>query len=250
MTGPLALYESRLNDAAPVASSTAAGFDVLNLRDLRDFTFWKPTANPATVTVDCGSSKLADYLAVYGHNLGSTGCTIEVRRSTDNFGASDVLVDTHTPTDDKPILRLFTPVSSRYWRIRTLTGTVPTLAIALLGNRLEIPAGVMEGFDPLGRAVKATQNRSVKGRALGKVLDYRQWQESLKFELVTWAWVRATWQPAAEASLEVQPWLFSWNPDTYPKETYHVELDGSWSTPHKSGTYCDLQVPVTGLMPT
>lgn len=250
MSGPLCLYESRLNDAAPVASTTAAGFDVLNLRDYRDFTFWKPTALPATITVDCGSSKSADYLAVYGHNLFTSGNTIEARKSTDNFAANDVLVDTHTPVDNKPILRLFTSTSSRYWRIRILTGTVPTLAIALLGARLEILAGVREGFDPLGREVKATQNRSVKGRALGKVLDFRQWKENVTFELLGWDWVRTVWRPAAEASLEVQPWLFAWNPDTYPKEMYHVELDGAWQTPHRSGTYCDLQVPMIGLMPT
>lgn len=249
MTGPLVLYENRLNDAVPVASSTAAGYDVLNLRDYRDYTFFKAGAIPVNITVDSGSAKAIDYLAIYGHNLGSTGCTVELRKSTDNFAANDVLVDTHTPADDKPILRVLSSYTSRYNRVRITTGSVPTIAMILFGVRMEIPAYMREGFDPVGRGVMATQNRSVKGRALGKVLDYRQWKETLNFELVSWTWVRATWQLAAEASLEVQPFLFSWNPDTYPKETYHVEMDGSWSAPHKSGSYCDLQVPVTGLLP-
>lgn len=250
MTGPVILYESRLNDAVPVASSTAAGFDVLNLRDMRDFTFWKPSAMPATVTVDCGTSKAADYMAVYGHDLGSKGCTIEVRKSTDNFGANDVLVDTHTPTDDKPILRLFSSQSSRYWRLRVLTGSAPALAIGLLGARLEIPAGVRESFDPIGRAIKSQMNRSVQGRALGRVINWREWKENLIFELVSWTWVRDTWRAAAEAWLESEPWLFCWNPDSYPKETWHVSMDdGGWSTPHRAGSLTDLQVAVTGVLP-
>lgn len=250
MTGPLFLYDSRLADAVPVASSTAAGFDVLNLRDLRDFTFWKPTALPATITVDCGSAKFVDSFAVYAHNLGSTGCTIEVRKSTDNFGANDVLVDTNTPTDDKPILRLIASQSSRYWRLRITTGALPTLAMAILGNRLEVPViGPKESFDPLGRTIRSTQNRSVKGRALGQVLDARVWNQNVVFELVTWTWLRTVWQAAAELSLEVQPFLFAWNPDAYPKEVWHTIIDGQWNTPHRAGGYTDLTVPLAGVMP-
>jgi hypothetical protein len=249
MTGPLVLYESRLLDAVPVASSTAAGFDVLNLRDARAYTFYKPASMPFTVTVDCGSSKNVDYWAIYGHDLFTTGCTIELRKSTDNFAANDVLVDTHTPGDNKPILRLITSTGSRYWRLRGLTGTAPTLAIAMLGVRLEVPAGVREGFDPIGRNEISQFNRSIKGHALGIVTDFAEWKESLFFELVSWTWVRDTWAAAWDAWLKSEPWLFSWNPDTYPKETFLVVRDGQFSTPHKSGSFADLQVPVTGVIP-
>ena len=242
------LYESRLNDATPAASTTAAGYDVLNLRDGRPYTFWQPTAIPATVTVDCATTKAADYCVIYSHNLGTKGCVVEVRKSTDNFAANDVLVATATPTDDKPLLILFTSTTSRYWRLKFTTGTVPTLAIAMLGNRLEVPAGITEGFDPVGRTVKSQYNRSNAGNPLGKVIQYREWKERLRFELLTWDWVRTTFKPAAEAWLESDPWLFSWNPDTYPKETYLVAIDGQWDTPHRAGTYCDLAIPVTGLM--
>lgn len=57
MSKPKFLYDSRFDDATPVASSTAAGdFNVLNLRDWRPYTWWKPSAMPATVTVDRGTS--------------------------------------------------------------------------------------------------------------------------------------------------------------------------------------------------
>lgn len=249
MTGPLILYDNRLLDAVPAASTTAAGYNVLNLRDARPYTFHKGTAIPLTITVDSGSAKSIDYLWIYAHNLGSTGCTVEVRKSTDDFGANDVLVDTHTPTDDKPILRVLSSYSSRYNRVRFTTGSVPTVAICMLGNRLEVPAGVKTGFDPIGRNSIAQYNRSVKGYPLGKVINFQEWKESLSFELVTWTWVRDTWAAAWDAWLQSEPWGFVWNPDTYPKESYLVTADGSFSTPHKSGSLCDLIVPVTGVMP-
>lgn len=248
-TGPLFLYENRLLDAVPVASTTAAGYNVLNLRDARPYTFWKPTAMPATVTVDSASAKTIDYCLIYGHNLGSTGCTVELRKSNDNFAANDVLVATSTPTDDKPLLLLPVSYTSRYSRLRFITGSVPTIAMALFGVRLEVPAGVKMGFDPLGRNAIAQYNRSVKGYPLGKVINYQEWKEKLTFELLTWTWVRANWTPAWDAWLQSEPWLFAWNADTYPKETYLVAADGAYSTPHRSGALTDLEVAVTGVMP-
>jgi hypothetical protein len=250
-TGPLALYESRLNDATPVASTTGAGYDVLNLRDLRDYSFWQPTAQPSTVTVASAGS--VDYWGLYGHNCGSKGVTVELRKSNDGFAANDVLVDTYTPANDKPFVRVLASSSGTgSWRLRFVNGTVPTIAIALLGNRLEFPAPLAQPFDPLGYALAGQVNKSVKGRALGRVINYRDWKQELVFEKVSWAWVRATWQPAAVAWLDSQPWLFAWNVDAYPNEVYQVSIDqevGGWSTPHLPGSLCDLHLPVDGVMP-
>lgn len=148
---PKCLYENRLDDGTPAASTTAAGYSVLNLRDWRAYTWWKPTALPATVTVDCGSAKAADYWAVYGHDLATQGCTIELRGSTDNFSASNVLVDTVTPSTDAAFVRHFASATYRYWRLRiTGAASMPSLAIASVGVAMDIPAYLSEGFDPLG----------------------------------------------------------------------------------------------------
>src|SRR3990172_8530193 len=83
---PKILYDNRLKDATPVASSTAAGdFNVLNLRDWKAFTWWKPQSLPATVTVDCGVARAADYAFVYGHDLVSSHAAIAIEASNDNF---------------------------------------------------------------------------------------------------------------------------------------------------------------------
>lgn len=89
---PKILYDNRFADANPVASTTAAGYNVLNLRDWRPYTWWQPTALPATVTVDCLIARAADYALLWGHSLHDAQASIQVRGSTDNFASSDVLV--------------------------------------------------------------------------------------------------------------------------------------------------------------
>jgi hypothetical protein len=246
---PKILYDNRLKDAAPAASTTAAGYDVLNLRDWRAYTWWRPTALPATITVDCGVAKAANYALLYGHNLGSLGLTVEVRASTDNFAASDVLVDTVTPANDKPLLRTFASVSYRYWRWRFTGASVPTIAIAPIGTALALPRRLKKGFDPIGRKLKASTNRSESGHALGRVIEYEEWSERLRFNNITWSWMRANFIPAWEAHLRSEPFAFAWDSTDHADETYLVMAKDAFTAPHQSGEYLDLGVDVVGRLP-
>lgn len=246
---PKILHDNRLDDGTPAASSTAAGdYSVLNLRDWRNYTWWKPSALPATVTVDCGSAKSVSYWAIYGHNLFSNGCTIELRGSTDNFSASDVLVDSVAPASDSAFVRFVSPVSYRYWRLRILNGTAPSLAIAALGAETDIPAYLATGFDPIGRTVHGQYNRSEAGYPLGRALKFEDWTESLKFEYLTWSWIRSTWLAAWRAHVRDDPFLFLWDPINHADELYLVAVKDQFKTPHRPGSYCDLSFDVTGVV--
>ena len=199
------------------------------------------------MTVDCGSAAAADYAAIWGHDLYTTGCTVEVRGSTDNFSASDVLVATSTPTSDKPLLIQFSAVSYRYWRLKFTTGSVPTIAIALLGAVLDIPAGVREGFDPLGRDVVEQYNRSVAGHPLGKVIEFEDWSQTVTFELLSWSWIRSTWMAAWDAHLRSEPFLFAWDPTNHPTEIFHAVIREKYDAPHRAGSLVNLSVPLSGI---
>lgn len=249
MSLPKILYDNRFDDGTPVASTTASGdYDVLNLRDWRPYTWWQPTALPATVTVDCGSAKAADYFLVYGHDLFTQGATIELRGSNDNFAADDNLVATKTPTDDNPFMMEFASVSYRYWRIRITGATMPSLAIAVPGAVMEIPSYLTPGFDPIGAKVKSSTNTSKQGHPLGKVVDFSEWKQTLNFEVVTWAWLRATWEPAWEAHLRSEPFVFVWESTSYSDELRMVVSDNQYSAPHQPGQYANLSFTVMGVI--
>jgi hypothetical protein len=248
MANPYFLYDNRLADAAITASTTASDYAADNVSDWRPYTWWKPTALPATLTVDCGSARAADYALIYGHDLFSRGCTVEVRGSTDNFAASDVLVATLTPTDDDPILATFNSASYRYWRLKIAGSAAPVLAIAAVGARLTAPTGLPQGFDPVGRMVEGQANRNDNGQPLGKVVEYEMWKQSISLQRVTWSWLRDTWLPAWRAHLRSTPFVFAWDATAYARDLKLVSAGQSFASPHQAGSYCDLRVELTGVV--
>lgn len=91
MARPKFLFDSRFKDATPVASSTAAGdFAVANLTDFRPYTWWKPSAMPATVKIDSVVARPADYAFLYGHNLQDANACALIQGSIDDFASSIV----------------------------------------------------------------------------------------------------------------------------------------------------------------
>lgn len=245
---PKIYHDNRLDDGTPAASTTAAGTSVLNLRDFRPYSWWSPTALPATVTVDCASAKAVDYWAIYGHNLGTKGATIELRGSTDNFSASDVLVDSLAPSSDAPFVRLINSTSCRYWRLRITGASAPSIAIASFGVALDLPSGLQSGFDPLGRTIKGQYNRSELGHPLGRTVRYEEWSESISLELVTADWARTYWLAAWNAHLRDDPFIFSWDPLGHPAEVYLVAVKDKFTAAHKPGGYVDIRFDVLGLV--
>lgn len=239
-------FDNRLADAVPVASSTASGAAV-NLSDFRPYTFWKPATLPATLTVDCALAKSADKLCVFNHNLFANGCTIEVRGSTDNFSTSDVLVHSYVPTTDSAFIRDYTSTSYRYWRIRITGSAAPTLSIVAICAGLEFPSSLAYGFAPIDRKVFGQVNISEQGLPLGKAIIFEQWMQTLKFEYLSAAWIRATFLPAWKSHLRGKPFLFAWDLTNYPGDIYLVEAGDNFKAPQVLAAYASLIFEVKGI---
>lgn len=250
MAKPHIFFDNRLADATPVASSTAAGggYAAANLGDWRAYTCWKPSALPATVTVDCGAPVAADYALVHGHDLFSKGCTVEVRASTDNFAASNVLLATLTPTSDKPLAALFNTATYRYWRLVVDGADEPAIAIAAIGQRMELPTWFPQPFDPLGRKVVGQTNRNEQGHALGKAIKFQSWKEKVKLERVPWSWAHDTFAPAFDAHLMSTPFALAWELDIFPSDIKLINPIESYETPHYSGSTCDVTFDVEAVV--
>jgi len=249
MAFPRLFYDNRFADTTPVASSTAAGnFAAANVADWRPYTFWKPGVLPASLTVDSGAAKAADYALLLGHNMKSVGASLEVHGSTDNFATSDVTVASGTPASNDPYLLVFASTSFRYWRLLFTGVTVPTIPIAAIGARLEFPVGLAQGFDPLARAINGQQNDNENGQPLGRVIYFEQYDQDLTFEKVAWSWVRGTFLPAWRSNLRGAPFAFGWDTDNFPSEILLVKSGMGVTVPHYSGSVADLQVHFTGVI--
>lgn len=247
---PRIFYDNRLADATPIASTTATGdYYANNLTDFRPYTWWKPTALPATVTVDCGSARSADSCFVYGHDLYTQSATFEVRGSTDNFSSSNVLVSTVTPTSNDAFVLTFASVSYRYWRVRLTGTTMPSLAIVAIGARFEPSGTVNLDFDPLGRTLLGQSNLNDNGQPLGKVIDYAEWKGRITWRRMTWAQLRSTFMPAYNAHLRAKPFGWQWHAgvDAVP---YLATSDNDLTTTHYSEFTCDVSLGMRAVMGT
>lgn len=246
---PRFFHDNRLSDAVPVASSTASGnFAAANLADWRPYTFWKAGVLPATVTVDSGVAKSVDYALLYGHDMKSVGASLEVRGSSDNFAASDVLVASGTPASDDSYLITFSSQSFRYWRLRFTGATPPSIAIAAAGVMLTAPEGIAQPFDPLGRKINGRSNRNENGHPLGRVISFEEWETTLTLDKVTWSWIRATFLPTWRSHLRATPFAFAWDTDAAPTEIVLVTAGMEFDTPHYKGSRADLRLKLSGVI--
>jgi hypothetical protein len=245
MARPKFLYDNRFSDATPVASSTAAGdFNVLNFRDWRPFTWWKPASIPATVTVDSGTSKARDFLLVYGE-----AGTYEARGSTDNFSASNVLLATLVLSATGLGLVTFASVSHRYTRLTIPSGAAPAVAIAVIGAALEAPVFLEGEFGPIDREVHGHTNRNEAGHALGRIVNFESWASQIVLKNVAWSWARDTFVPAWKSSLRGSPFGFVWDSDTFPGDVRLVAAGKDLAIPHRAGQLCDVEIDVEGVAP-
>lgn len=247
MNLPKLLFDNRFNDAAVVASSTAAGnYAAANIADMRSYTWHKPTALPLTYRVDCGAAKAADYSLIYGHDLYTQGASVEVRGSADNF-ATTTLLASGTPSSNNPYLLEFASASFRYWEIVITGTTMPSIAIAMIGAALVMPRYLGSGFDPLGRSLVQQSNNNDNGHPLGKIIEFERWQQTVSFGLVSWSWLRTVWQPAWRSKLRGSPFVVAWDSANYPAELQLVTAGDNYQTPHQTGALATLQFDVSGV---
>ena len=114
-----------------------------------------------TITIDLGSSQSATFVSVHGHNIDSGVTAVQLRKSTDNFAANDVLVATLT-VSSPTFFATFTSTSSRYWRIKFVGTNSDPIEIGELGlgvhsalatgaNQIKITSLEIEALFPQNR---------------------------------------------------------------------------------------------------
>lgn len=159
---PLRIWWNNLADATATtvtASEAATGFPASNIQETFRQVRWRSNnvTGTKTVTFDLGSSKALTVAGLLDHNM-TSAATVQLRKSSDNFVANDVLVATFTMsrTDDDsetvildPAVAYITSTSERYWRI----------SIADSGNA--------DGYVEMGRVFLGTYTEMTKNYMVG-----------------------------------------------------------------------------------
>lgn len=233
----LVLADNRLLDGVPVASHTAAGYDALNIRDLRTYTFWKSSwADPSTITVDCGSAKGADSFGVVRHNLGTVQSQVSVESSDDGVNWTSRL-SAAIPFSDKPFLRRFTTASARWWRVSFNAQTAPAqVAVLLLGMGITFPRLPDAPFAKVEVRQESERAVSKTGQLIGSIVRFKGLQVSPQWSYLEKDFVdNQLWPFYRDYSGAGNPFLWSWDPVGHSDEVHFVRLKEGFSfAPAKS----------------
>lgn len=252
MANPYILADNRLEDGTPTATDTASGFNVLYLRDLKTFTAWKAASSGTKyITVNCGSSKGANSIAIVKHNLGTAGASVSVESSTNGSTWTERLAS-FVPSNDKALFKVFTGVSAQYWRIKVVTASVAAqIADLMLGTRIEMPQPPDAPYTPAVLGMEAEVTRSRTGQILGTVVWFKPWQIRARWSNLTRAFVDGTYRVFwEEYASEMKPFFFAWNLDVFPADVRFGTLDpeSSFSSPtSKLSSYDAVELNMIGV---
>jgi hypothetical protein len=101
------------------------------------------------ITVDLGSSKQVTFCSVHGHNIDTGVTAIQLRKSSDNFSANDVLVKAMTKATPSFYDASFDE-TERYWRLKFVGTNGDPISIGewVLGVHSTLGVSVLQGDKP------------------------------------------------------------------------------------------------------
>lgn len=226
---PIILADNRLEDGTLSATATAAGTAVANLKDWRSFTGWTGVGTgDHYVTVNIATAKTADCIGIFGHNFGTAGATISVEGSTDNFtGDTTVALAGFAPSDDFAILRKFDSLNKDDWRLK-MTGmsVAPSMAILVIGNKLEMERWLQKGWQPTPEQVEGNATRGRKGHHLGSVVEIIMLDFRPRWKLLTESWVENSFKPLWDSHLSLlKPFFWADDPGDHVDRVYLAAME-------------------------
>lgn len=202
------------------ASTSATNFPASAPLNPLTYEFWRPTAMPATWTLDAGSTVSVNYFGIAAHTLGSNNCAVTIQSSPDN--STWTTIDSISPTSDAPLMFLFAPVSARYFRI-SITGSIPSVGVVYVGTTLDMLRPCYGGLTPisLSRDTVIRPNRSEGGQWLGRTAIRSGSSMGVAYKNLENNWVRTSFRSFINDAV-LYPFFFAWRPDNYPDDCGYV----------------------------
>jgi hypothetical protein len=214
---------------ASTTDPTDTSFNVLNVIDMRPYTFWRPDTSTGTkyITIDTGqTTSVADAFSIVGHNLSSASGVIAIQHSSDNFGTITT-ASTVTPTDNKAFGTLFSSAVNRYWRVAIPQPTTvkPYIGVLLLGEKLTIPRLESRTINP---EAHKSFNEGVDSKTLqplGVIHRGKQRQIQVNISAVETTWVENSFVPVWDTHLSLsKPFVWHWN-TAVSSACYYMQID-------------------------
>lgn len=249
-------YDNKIENATVTVTSEDASYPKENAFDWLTRDWYKAAAAGAVrFNIDFGSAVTIDYWAVGFQNLADNSGDIKPQYSaTGAWAGEEVDFDSaYTPASTDPAVkfRKLTGVSARYWSFLINSTTNPSyIGLLMLGEALTMPKGVAPPFSPpnFARKNKIFNNKSDSGAFLGRSLERKGIEFMIDKRNLTPSWMRTNF-PSLADHIEVKPFLYCWNYESYANETAYCWLaDGqNIKSNYDSAVYMQFNLKVEGI---
>jgi hypothetical protein len=210
------------------ASSSAAGFDPASVAAENTYQEWKAGSVSATLTVDLGSAKNLDTVALGANNFGTVGATVQIQYSLDGVSYS-TLATSATLVRNWPLAVLSaSPVSARYIRFNFDQAPLPSAAVvvgvAYAGLRLDFPGWLGPDFVRPADAItiEGQPSRSLEGHYLGAIIRRKAGRLSPRLSPLSRDWADANLAAFRAHYDELRPFFFAPGPAAFPNDLIYA----------------------------
>ena len=150
-----------------------------------------------------------------------------------------------SPIDNKPFLREFDLISSRYWRIKlTNLSVIPYMAICIWGRLTELNY-CTSSFDPYAETIKANIKITQGGVVSGIHIKYSERQINLKFndaDDTLYQKIKRFWDEHG-----LKNFFLGWETTEHPDDVFLMRRDEKFNNPFtKGGLYRNVTLNLKG----
>jgi len=208
--------------ATVTASTEATGFAKENAYDWFGFDWWKPTATgDSWLRASFGSTQVANYMAVWGHDLADHAASVKPQYSTNGGSTWQDAESAVSPSDNDTLLISWADITAADWRILVnCATTIPVIGGVQIGEVLEFPKSMEVGFSPpsLVPNIMMKTARSENGAFIGGSQLSQGVIGSFKLSTLDPAWVRSEWIPFINHFQSPKPFVLAWDVNTHSDE--------------------------------
>lgn len=225
-------YRNLMEEGGITASSQTTGYEAVNAATWTTYNKWLPTAGGLQyLTCTLPGAETASYFAVYGHDLGAKGGSVQLQYSTDGSTWSNA-TDPVAPSGTQVVFKRFSAILAQYWRFKVSTPTdAAYIAVAAFGPALEFPQGWRDGFQPpLLNDYRDTTHQSEGGNFIGRSVVADPLSLQIRVTALDPAWVREHWVPFRRHA-EAKPFFVSWDAVDHPFEAAYCWTQGKQPQP-------------------
>jgi len=248
-------YKNIFNNvgATVTASSEATGFAKENAYDYFGYDWWKPTTTGVSwLRASFASATNANYMAIWGHDLGTQGSNVKPQYSTSGGAIWVDAASVNSPSNNNVLFFSWDTKTAADWRILvTNPTTIASIAGVQIGEALIMDHNMEIGYAPesLAPVIESKTAQSESGAFIGGSQLHKGIKGSINLTNIDPVWVRSEWQPFINHAQTPKPFVWVWDSVTHPTEIVLGWVSGQIQAPrYSSSLYMDISLNFEGTL--